>query len=69
MKHYYEIFLSANEDWMQSSVMLNLRHAKKGKRSGKYVWKRYVDLVAQSLNRKLKTLALKPKSLTSEPYD
>ena len=49
MKHYYEVVLSSSEDWMQSSIMLNLSHKKRGKRSGKYVWKRLCDLIAASL--------------------
>ena len=47
MKHFYEMFLTANENWAQSSVMLNLRTANKKKKMGKYVWKRYIDLVAE----------------------
>ena len=44
MKHFYEVFLSAKEDWMKSSVMMNVSSKKRGKRSGRYVWKRYMDL-------------------------
>ena len=47
MKHFYEVFISSQEDWMNSSIMINVSHKKKGKRKGKHVWKKFEELVQQ----------------------
>ena len=39
MKHFYEMFLSASEDWDQSSIMYNVRRRSGKRKCGKYVWK------------------------------
>ena len=47
MKHYYEVFISSQEDWMSSSIMVNVLHKKNKKRKGKNVWRKFEDLVKQ----------------------
>ena len=49
MKHFYEMFLSANEKWAESSIMINMRKRKGKKKVGKYVWKKLETLKEQSL--------------------
>ena len=49
MKHFYEMFLTSGENWGKSSAMINLRSNNKKKKLGKYVWKRFIDLVAEQL--------------------
>ena len=39
MKHFYEMFLSAGEDWQESSIMYNVRRRSGKRKCGKYVWK------------------------------
>ena len=39
MRHFYEMFLSANEDWQQSSVVYNARRRSGKKKCGKFIWK------------------------------
>eukprot|EP00439_Symbiodinium_sp_Y106_P068539 s1222_g11.t1 len=41
----FEQFLTADENWQQSAIMMNVRQKKKGSRHGKYVWKRYDHVV------------------------
>ena len=53
MRHMYEQFISAGEDWQYSSIVMNCRTTTKGRKTGKYVWKRYQDLVDQPLRCKL----------------
>ena len=44
MRHFYEMYVSAGESWMRSSVMVNIRNRTKGKKTGKYVWKKWETL-------------------------
>ncbi|CAE7370158.1 unnamed protein product, partial [Symbiodinium sp. CCMP2456] len=41
MRHFYEMYVTAGENWLQSSVMVNIRNSSKGKKIGKYVWKKW----------------------------
>ena len=49
MRMMYEMFITSNEDWMQSSIMMNVKSKTKGKRRGKHVWKKYIELVEEPL--------------------
>ncbi|CAE7566086.1 unnamed protein product, partial [Symbiodinium sp. CCMP2456] len=42
-----QVFLSAKEDWMKSSIMMNISSKKRGKRTGLYVWKKYAELMKE----------------------
>ena len=44
MRSMYEMFLTSSEDWMQSSIMVNIRNRQKGKKTGKFVWKKFETL-------------------------
>ena len=47
MRFMFEQFLTADENWQQSAIMMNVRQKKKGSRHGKYVWKRYDHVVTE----------------------
>ena len=49
MRHFFEEYMSANEDWMCSAVYMNIRNSSRRKRQGKYCWKRFCDLVQEPL--------------------
>ena len=49
MRFMFEQFLTADENWQQSAIMMNVRQKKKGSRHGKYVWKRYDHVVTEQL--------------------
>ena len=50
MKHLFEQFLTAGEDWLQSAIVVNTRSRKKGARRGQYVWKKFHKLVEEQLH-------------------
>ena len=50
MKHSYEMFLSAHEDWDQSSIMYNVRRRSGKRKCGKYVWKTLKALKEEQLD-------------------
>ena len=62
MRFLFEQFLTANENWQQSAIMMNVRQKKKGSRHGKHVWKRFEQVVAEQLACNRTTNALQPKS-------
>ena len=49
MRHFFEMYLTSNGNWEESSVMYNARRRSGKKRCGKYVWKRLMDLKQQCL--------------------
>ena len=53
MRNFYEMFLSANEDWEQSSIMYNARRRAGKKKCGKFVWKMLKTLKEEYLGPKL----------------
>ena len=50
MRHLFEIFVTSNEDWMQSSLVINSRNRQARKRRGTYVWKLMKDLIEKPLS-------------------
>ena len=51
MRHLFEQFASAEGNWQNSAIMLNVRSKKKGTRHGKYIWRKYEDVKAQYLDQ------------------
>lgn len=49
MRHLYEMWLSADGDWGQSSLMVNLKNKKGTSKKGVHVWKKFCTLVAECL--------------------
>ena len=49
MRHFYEMYMSCGGNWQHSSVMLNIRNRSKGKKTGKYVWKKWETLAKERL--------------------
>ena len=49
LRHLFEIFISAGENWMESSIVINARSKTAKRRRGKFVWKKYCDLVTECL--------------------
>ena len=44
MRHLYEVFISAKEDWQQSSIMMNSRQSSSNKRFGCYRWRKFSEI-------------------------
>ena len=65
MRHFYEMYVSANENWLQSSVMVNIRNSSKGKKTGKYVWKQWQKLAEECFSCK----RIKPFRQSLEGYE
>ena len=64
MRHFFEEYMSANENWLSSAVYMNIRNASRHKRQGKYCWKRFCDLVLELLGSNSIFLSL-PLSLST----
>ena len=47
MRHMYEMWISCDCDWMQSSIVLNAKKSNRTKRTGKHVWKRFDALKSE----------------------
>ncbi|CAE7417885.1 unnamed protein product [Symbiodinium sp. CCMP2592] len=47
MRFMFEQFITADENWQQSAIMMNIRQKKKGSRHGKFVWKRFDHVVTE----------------------
>ncbi|CAE6966858.1 unnamed protein product, partial [Symbiodinium sp. CCMP2592] len=59
LRHLFEVFVSAGEDWLQSSIVINSRSKTAKRRRGKFVWKRQGEGVAAAI--KLHKMELDPQ--------
>ena len=50
MRHLFEMFVTSDEDWMNSSLVVNSRNKASRRRRGTYVWKLMKDLIAQPVS-------------------
>ena len=62
MRHLFEQFVTAGEDWQQTAIMMNIRSRKKGTRHGQHVWKKFELLVTELLGYYLITRFVYPPS-------
>ena len=49
MRHLFEVFVSSNENWLQSSIVLNSRKKLAKRRRGKFIWITVEDLIKKQL--------------------
>ncbi|CAE7025856.1 unnamed protein product [Symbiodinium sp. KB8] len=47
LRHLFEVWTSAKEEWMESSIVVNARSKTAKRRRGKFVWKKYCDLLSE----------------------
>ena len=52
MRHLFEIWTSAEEDWNVSSIVINARSKNAKRRRGRFVWKTFEDLAKEPLHSK-----------------
>ena len=50
MRHLFEMFVTSDEDWMQSSLVLNSRTRAARRRRGTYVWRTMQELIEKPLS-------------------
>ena len=58
MRHMFEMYITAGENWMESSNMVNIRNSSRGQKKGRYVWVTWQALADKFLAFTLATQAL-----------
>ncbi|CAE7197038.1 unnamed protein product [Symbiodinium sp. KB8] len=50
LRHLFraKVWTSSNEEWMESSIVINARSKTAKRRRGKFVWKKYCDIVTEN---------------------
>ena len=49
LRHLFEVFVSAGENWLESSIVLNARRKNASRRRGKFIWITFEDLAKKYL--------------------